>query len=71
MKKINGVIYEGKVYEVVETDELTCNGCVFKGKCKEVPFLCADRILGKGHTAIYRYSQELTDRLKGGNNENQ
>lgn len=67
MEKISGVIFDGKVYEVVETDELTCNGCVFKGeKCKEIPFPCADRILD--NTAIYRYSQELTDRLKGGTN---
>lgn len=63
MEKINAIIIDGKVYEIVETDELSCNGCVLSGKCKDIYLPCADYLLPKGRMAIYRFSQELTDKL--------
>lgn len=64
MEKINGLCIEGKFYEVVETNELTCKGCELQGRClgsKTMP--CADHFMPKGRTAIFRYSQELTDKI--------
>lgn len=63
MKKINGVIYEGKVY-VEDTDPngscLRCDLIEEDGKCAYHRFC-----IRLGANNIFRYSQELTDRLKG------
>lgn len=66
MEKINGIIISGKVYEIVETGTLiTCKECAFQKRCREIDVPCADKFLTGNRTAIYRYSPELTDKLKG------
>lgn len=68
MEKINGICIDGKFYEAILLDEDSCKGCVFQ----EEEFGC---IKAHCHSFkptdfgdakhIFRYSPELTDRLKG------
>lgn len=59
MEKINGIIINGKVYEVVKGE---CNRhCAFWNDklCKKWLSYCTER------SCIFRFSPELTDKLKG------
>lgn len=61
MKKLNGVVFDGKFYEVVDKDFLGCQGCAFGNmRCKVV-------CLSFGGDAIFRLNQKITDKV---NNEN-
>lgn len=69
MEKINGIIMSGKVYEVVKYNGSSpCMDCALTHECdrleeahKSTQF-CGDYLGG----CIFRYSPELTERLKGG-----
>lgn len=57
MKKINGIIVAGKVYELFpEVREQSCDGCsLFGAKSCNMNDYCTEK------HCIFRYSQELTD----------
>lgn len=66
MEKINGIIIDGKVYEVVKYDGTSpCMDCALTHECvrleeahKSTQF-CGDYLEG----CIFRYSPSLTERL--------
>lgn len=61
MKKLNGVVFDGKFYEVVDKDFLGCQGCAFSNtSCKVV-------CLGFEGDVIFRLNKEITDKI---NNKN-
>lgn len=65
MEKINGIIKDGKVYEVVEIDEVTpCEYCDLWEECSNsastIEHICCEFI---GDSYIFRYSPDLTERL--------
>lgn len=63
MEKINGIIIDGKAYEAKETDGQSCLKCDLieeDGGCH-----CRDYCFNLGRCNIFRYSPELTDKLKG------
>lgn len=67
MEKINGIIVNGKIYEAVECNKKSpCDICDLQRECSlsdyNVEFLCSYVI---GDDNIFRYSPELTDKLKG------
>ena len=62
MKKLNGVILDGKFYEVVEVrDFIGCSRCAFyNSRCKAI-------CLNFEGNVIFRLNQKITDKI---NNEN-
>lgn len=63
VKEFNGLIYNGKVYEIVETVECSCDECAAQEMCVGNLFPCAELMLPKGKHGIFRYSPELTEKL--------
>lgn len=68
MEKIQGIIIGRQVYKVVKSDvpNLDCSICDLFDKCQwilGVMDVCIEAI-GLGN--IFRYSPELTDKIKGG-----
>ena len=66
MEKLNGIIYNGKVYEAVLDDTDSCVECAFGdreiGCCRKS--FCTSFMQGYGKSPyILRYSQSLTDKL--------
>ena len=64
MEKINGIIENGYVYVAVEGNEYSCLNCDLMddtGSC-DAKDLCHSL----GPYNYFRYSPELTERLKGG-----
>lgn len=70
MEKINGIIIEGKVYKAEEQDIRICCECDLYSQCMSFSdcrlhdsllSLC----LACGKENIFRFSPELTDKLKG------
>lgn len=62
MEKINGIIYDGKVYVAAEDDKQSCLKCDLiedDGKCAHHRFC-----IRLGAANIFRYSQELTDKIR-------
>ena len=62
---MNGIIIDGKVYEVADWSERECNDCSLQSKCKmrlidENPY-CAT-FSGRRRKVLH-YSQSLTDKL--------
>lgn len=67
MEKINGICIEGKFYEAVECNEIApCDHCDMQWKClissHNVEPICSEIF---GNYSIFRYSPELTEKLKG------
>lgn len=63
MEKINGIIENGKIYKAVEGNEYSCLNCDLMdntGMCD-----AKDYCLSLGKYNYFRYSPELTDKLKG------
>lgn len=61
MKRINGIIADGKIYAAEETDEHSCLKCDLieeDSKCAHSRFC-----IRLGADNIFRYSPELTDKL--------
>lgn len=61
MKKINGIIADGKIYAAEETDEHSCLKCDLIEEDGGCP--CRDYCFNLGRNNIFRYSPELTDKL--------
>lgn len=68
MEKINGIIISGKVYEVANSGKTSpCMQCVLHNECDKFDYehhtkdFCIKN-LGDLH---FRFSPELTDKLKG------
>lgn len=63
MNGLNGIIYNGKVYESIKKDSYDCSDCALRERCgangRYAPACVA---FGYDHP-IFRYSQELTDKL--------
>lgn len=64
---MNGIIIDGKVYEVVDsgTTAFECKDCAIREKCDSLPgvlSLCFDVLPINHH---FRYSQSLADKLNG------
>ena len=66
MNGLNGIILNGKFYEVVDADKfLTCEQCDLKDECyrKDAMWdICKDLF---GYETNLRFSQTLTDKLNG------
>lgn len=65
--EINGIIVDSKVYKAVECNEISpCDICDLQRECSlsdyNVELLCS-YVIGENNT--FRYSPELTDKLKG------
>ena len=59
MKKLNGVIIDGKFYEVVDKDFPGCQGCAFYNpRCKVI-------CLSFEGNVIFRLNKEITDKING------
>ena len=59
MNGLNGIIVDGKVYEMVEENGISsCKGCAFR-----FHFHCDYSELCMKHDKIFRYSQSLTDKI--------
>lgn len=61
MEKINGIIYDGKVFVTTKDANRSCLKCDLieeDGRCV-CPKFCAQL----GVETIFRYSQELTDKI--------
>ena len=59
MKKLNGVILDGKFYEVVNKDFPGCQGCAFGNmRCKVI-------CLSFEGNVIFRLNQKITDKING------
>lgn len=59
MKKLNGVVFDGKFYEVVNKDFPGCQGCAFSNtSCKVV-------CLSFEGNVIFRLNQKITDKING------
>lgn len=67
MEKINGIIIDGKVYEAIKTDEQSCLKCDLIEEDGGCP--CRDYCFYLGRYNIFRYSPELTDKLKRDGNK--
>lgn len=59
---LNGIIIDGKVYEAKETDEQSCLKCDLIEEDGGCP--CRDYCFNIGRCNIFRFSPELTDKLK-------
>ena len=62
MEKLNAIVIDGKVYELVESKEANpCIDCALVEEC----LLCAiiDFCIQQGNSKHFRYSQSLTDKL--------
>lgn len=69
MEKINGIIHEGRVY-VADPNYAQCDKCDLSLMCKDVEehcdySLCITQGVNNNNDFGYRYSPELTDKLKG------
>lgn len=65
MNGLNGIIVDGKVYEVVDsgTTAFECKDCAIREKCDLLPgalSLCFNVLPINHH---FRYSKELTDKI--------
>lgn len=62
---MNGIIIDGKVYEVVPYSLNDCHKCELKKECDRVTgsYCLADKLFGNKDMRIFRFSQELTDKL--------
>lgn len=62
MKKLNGVVFDGKFYEVVNVvnkDFLGCQGCAFGNmRCKVVCLFFEGNV-------IFRLNKQITQKLNG------
>lgn len=65
--KLNGIVLNGKFYEAVKCNEVSpCRSCALRNECDEFDYehhtkdFCIEN-LGDLH---FRYSPELTDKLK-------
>ncbi len=65
MSKINAIIKDGKVYEVVPNPANDCSKCGLKKECDQIStdYCLVDRVFGCKEIRIFRYSQSLTDKL--------
>lgn len=62
MSGLNGIIKDGKVYEVVKKDNGNpCIGCALTDDCGIYSII--DFCMYQGNSTHFRYSQELTDKL--------
>lgn len=64
MNGLYGIIVDGKVYEALSTENYSCLDCDLiknMGECG-----CLDLGFELGRNNIFRYSQELTDKLNYG-----
>ena len=62
MNGINGIIIDGKVYEVVGKDNANpCDGCSLTDDCGIYGII--DFCMFHGNSTHFRYSQSLTDKL--------
>lgn len=70
MEKVNGICIEGRFYEAVLTEEFdSCDGCELRetpSGCYAAPCHSFKRDKNGDAEHIFRYSPELTERLKGG-----
>lgn len=64
MEKINGIIVSGKVYVAYPSPRGNCIGCVFSCGVRTA-FLETDVCDPCKNKYIFRFSPELTDKLKG------
>ena len=59
MKKLNGIVRDGKFYEVVNKDFLGCQGCAFGNmRCKVICLFFEGNV-------IFRLNQKITDKING------
>lgn len=63
MEKINGIIADGKIYAAEETNEHSCLKCDLIEEDEGCP--CRDYYFYLGRNNIFRYYQELTDKING------
>lgn len=65
MEKTNGIIIEGKVYEVESYPFTHCDKCELKKECDQVSrdYCLVDKLFGCNGMRIFRYSQPLTDKI--------
>ncbi len=65
MNGLNAIIKDGKVYEVVPYSLNACDKCDLKKECDQVTqrYCLADKLFGCDGMRIFRFSQELTDKL--------
>lgn len=63
---MNGIIIDGKVYEVVSAKFTECDNCALKKECDHVTgdYCLVDALFGINGNRIFRYSQSLTDKIK-------
>lgn len=61
MNGLNGIIIDGKIYVATEDNKSSCLKCDLIGERGECP--CRDFCFGQGRCNIFRYSQELTDKI--------
>ena len=64
---MNGIIIDGKVYEVVPYSLNSCDKCELKKECDQITgdYCLVDKLFGCHGMRIFRYSQPLTDKLNG------
>lgn len=63
MNELNGIIFCGKVYEAADGEGHSCLTCDLiddAGDC-----ICRDFCFNQGRNNIFRFSQELTDKING------
>ena len=65
MNGLNGIIVDGKVYEIVKS--YNCSDCGLLEKCTKdaETFEAICYILSNKSRSIFRFSQNLTDKLNG------
>ncbi len=64
MNGLNAIIKNGIVYEVVSYPYNHCELCELKAECDSVGHSClADELFGCDGMPIFRFNQELTDKL--------
>ena len=62
---MNGIIIDGKVYEVVPYSLNSCDKCALKKECDQITgdYCLVDKMFGCNGMRVFRYSQSLTDKL--------
>lgn len=63
---MNGIIIDGKVYEVVGFPFNHCDKCDLKKECDQTTgdHCLVDKLFGCNGMRVFRYSQELTNKIK-------
>lgn len=60
---INGIIVNGKVYEVIPVQTMKCHDCDMRDNCRNTIFLSPCSVWNPSGDVVLRYSQSLTDKL--------